>query len=57
MIWSRRRTTPSVMDMSSSTSKENILREFTLGLYSFKIFRCGGGRLTVRMEVLVLVLD
>lgn len=54
MIWRRQRTAPSVMDMSSLIGEGNIHREFTLGLYSFRMFRCGGGRLTVQMEDLVL---
>lgn len=54
MIWSRRRTAPGVMGMSSLTGEGKIHRESTLSRYCRNTSTTPGGRTSLRMEARVL---
>ena len=54
MIWSRRRTAPGVMGMSSLTGEGNIHRESTVSQYARSTSTTPGGRTSLRMEARVL---
>ena len=54
MIWSRRRTAPGVMGISSLTGEGNIHRESTVSRYARSTSTTPGGRTSLRMEARVL---
>ena len=54
MIWSRRRTAPGVIGVSSLTGEGNIHRESTVSRYARNTATTLGGRTSLRMEARVL---
>lgn len=53
MIWSRRRTAPGVMGISSLTGEGNIHLESTISRYCRSTSTTPGGRTNLRMEARV----